>query len=177
MNTVLLAYSTVDGHTREISNRLAELLQASGYQTTLRAIEPAIPGEISGYDKYVVGASIRYGRYRPELRQFVNRHATTLNSRPSAFFSVNLVARKAGRDLPDTNPYIRKLLSGSPWHPDAIAVFAGKLDYARYSFRDRQIIRLIMWLTNGPVDPNTCRDYTSWGRVADFATRIAALPD
>ena len=59
--------------------------------------------------------------------------------------------------------------------PALATAFAGRLDYRRYSWRDRQIIRFIMLLTKGPTDPATSIEYTSWQAVDDFAARIAAL--
>jgi menaquinone-dependent protoporphyrinogen oxidase len=56
----------------------------------------------------------------------------------------------------------------------AVAI-AGRLDYRRYGWRDRQIIRFIMWMTGGPTDPETNIEYTSWPAVDEFAGRIAGL--
>jgi len=53
--------------------------------------------------------------------------------------------------------------------------FAGRLDYPRYSWWDRQIIRFIMLLTGGPTDPSASVEYTSWPAVDAFADRIAEL--
>jgi hypothetical protein len=52
---------------------------------------------------------------------------------------------------------------------------AGRLDYSRYGWLDRQLIRFIMMLTGGPTDPRTVVDFTSWEMVDDVAQRIAAL--
>jgi menaquinone-dependent protoporphyrinogen oxidase len=53
-------------------------------------------------------------------------------------------------------------------------VFAGKLDYPRYRWFDRQMIRLIMALTGGPTDPTTVVDYTDWAAVDGFAGELRA---
>ena len=61
------------------------------------------------------------------------------------------------------------------WRPPLVGVFAGKIDYRRYSLRDRLVIRFIMWLTRGPTDPNACVDFTNWENVDAFARRVSAL--
>lgn len=61
------------------------------------------------------------------------------------------------------------------WKPRHLAVFAGKLDYGRYGWRDRSIIRLIMLLTGGPTDPSACVEYTDWAKVHAFGERVAAM--
>ena len=58
---------------------------------------------------------------------------TRLKAMPSAFFSVNLVARKPEKRTPQTNSYTRKFLLNSPWQPESCAVIAGALRYPRYT--------------------------------------------
>lgn len=55
----------------------------------------------------VIGASIRYGHFHPALDRFVKKHTAVLNKMPGAFYSVNLVARKAEKRTPQTNSYTR----------------------------------------------------------------------
>ncbi|HVC28142.1 MAG TPA: menaquinone-dependent protoporphyrinogen IX dehydrogenase [Gammaproteobacteria bacterium] len=175
MAKILIVYSTVDGHTLTISKRLAESLRAFGNQVRLASVDDLPAMALDECNKVIVGASIRYGNYRPALLAVVKRHAHTLNGKPSAFFSVNLMARKPGRDTPETNPYIKKLLRHTHWRPVETAVFAGKLEYRHYRFLDRCIIRFIMLVTGGPTDPATVQDFTDWQKVEAFARRIAGL--
>jgi menaquinone-dependent protoporphyrinogen oxidase len=175
MTRILIAYSSVDGHTQTIGEVLAQHLNAAGNQASVISIPDLNTATLDEFDKVVVGASIRYGNYRPELESFVIERAPQLNRKPSAFFTVNLVARKAGRDTPETNPYVGRILRKTAWQPKAVAVFAGKLDYPRYRLVDRLIIQFIMWLTDGPTDPATAQDFTNWANVQEFARRIARL--
>jgi menaquinone-dependent protoporphyrinogen oxidase len=110
----------------------------------------------------VIGASIRYGKHSRSIVDFIKGNRQLLDSKASAFFSVNIVARKPGKNTPETNPYLRKFLARTSWRPDQLAVIAGKLDYPRYGFFDRWMIRLIMLLTGGPTDPTTVVEFTDW---------------
>jgi menaquinone-dependent protoporphyrinogen oxidase len=175
MARILIACSTVDGHTRTICQRIEQRLAAGGHGVTLRSLEDVGAAEVAGHDKVVVGASIRYGKHRPNVLAFANEHATLLAARPSAFFSVNIVARKPQKNSAETNPYVLKFLQQVRWRPTVADVFAGKLDYPRYGFFDRQMIRLIMLVTHGPTDPNAVVDFTDWARVDAFAQRVGAM--
>jgi menaquinone-dependent protoporphyrinogen oxidase len=175
MARVLIAYSTTDGHTREICNRLREVIERQEHQVTLASIPDVIDEGLESYDKIVVGASIRYGRHRPAVVAFIERNAEVLNRKASAFFSVSVVARKPEKNQPHTNPYVRKLLRRIPWRPHEVGVFAGKIDYPRYGALDRLIIRGIMWLTGGPTDPAAVVEFTDWRAVETFAGRVAAM--
>jgi len=175
VSRILLAYSTVDGHTRTICGRIAQLLERSGHAATFLEIVEPVRIDPGTCDSVVVGASIRYGKHRPAVYGFIEANRETLEGKPSAFFSVNVVARKRGKDTPETNPYLKAFRRQTTWRPAEIAVFAGRLDYPSYGFWDRQIIRFIMWLTDGPTDPGTRVEFTDWGAVDAFAERVASL--
>ena len=173
MAGILIAYSTVDGQTLRICERLKTALEAQSHHLTLAEIDDGSAIDIRPFDKVVIGASIRYGGYRRHLHRFVSQNAPLLAVKPSAFFSVNLEARKPGRDTPETNPYVRRFLAGASWRPMRVAVFAGRLDYTRYGFWDRHMVRLIMRATGGPTEGDT--EFTDWSRVESFGRLIGAM--
>ena len=175
MAQILVLFSTTDGHTQKICKRLKQVIEQDSHQVTLRAIDDLRELDLPSFDKIVVGASIRYGKHQPQVYDFIDRHRQLLESKADAFFSVNIVARKAAKNSPQTNPYLLKFLRQTAWRPDALAVFAGKLDYPKYGFVDRQMIRLIMWITDGPTDPASVVEFTDWASVDDFARRVSAL--
>jgi menaquinone-dependent protoporphyrinogen oxidase len=70
------------------------------------------------------------------------------------------VARKPEKNRPETNPYMLKFLKRVHWKPKALGVFAGKIDYPKLGTLDRQVIRLIMWMTKGPTDPTGTFEFT-----------------
>lgn len=172
---LLLIYASTDGHTLHICERLKFLMTALGQRVTLVPIEQASALNLANFERIVIGASIRYGHHQPQVVQFIAKHQALLESRPSAFFSVNVVARKPDKNTPETNPYMRKFLQSMAWKPQLAAVFAGKLDYPRYGFFDRQMIRLIMWMTKGPTDPKAVIEFTDWAKVDAFGRDVCEL--
>ena len=172
---ILIAYATTDGHTRKICERLKQVMLGLGHQVTLVLLSEADALDLQGFDRVVIGASIRYGHHQPIVAEFVARHQALLEERPSAFFSVNIVARKPNKNTPETNPYCRKFLKSITWQPRLTAVFAGKLDYPSYGFVDRQMIRLIMLITKGPTDPKAVVEFTDWAQVEAFGRKVCAL--
>lgn len=175
MAEILLLYSTTDGHTRKICERLQQVIELQPHQVTLACVDDEPEITPHAFDTVVIGASIRYGRHRPQVLRYIERHAQALDARANAFFSVNIVARKPEKSRPETNPYLRKFLRRIAWRPRELEVFAGMLDYPRYGPFDRNVIRLIMWMTKGPTDPSTVIDYTDWQQVDAFGRRIAAM--
>ncbi|WP_300004788.1 menaquinone-dependent protoporphyrinogen IX dehydrogenase [uncultured Cedecea sp.] len=174
MKTLIL-YSTRDGQTREIATRLGAELKVSGLESDILNLHDNASIHWADYDRVVLGASIRYGHFHRSVSAFIQKHLQQLNNLPSAFFSVNLVARKPEKNTPETNSYTRKFLLNSPWHPDCCAVFAGALRYPRYGWLDKFMIRLIMKMTDGETDTSKEVVYTDWQQVSFFAVEIAQL--
>ncbi|WP_417761443.1 menaquinone-dependent protoporphyrinogen IX dehydrogenase [Shewanella sp.] len=171
INTLIL-YSTVHGQTLKICNAMAEQLRQCGEQVTMAAIDEA--PALSEFDKVLIGASIRHGKHRANVYDFIREHQALLDSKITGFFSVSLVARKPAKNTPETNPYMQAFLEKSGWKPQLMAVFGGNLDYQGYGAMDRNIIRFIMWITKGPTDRHTCVEFTDWQKVNRFAQQFAA---
>ncbi|MGB5177489.1 MAG: menaquinone-dependent protoporphyrinogen IX dehydrogenase [Gammaproteobacteria bacterium] len=175
MAKVLIIYSTTDGHTREICLRLQQVIENAGNQVTLVDVVNAGETDLNAFDKIVIGASIRYGKHSPAIYAFIKENSWLLDTKPNAFFSVNVVARKPDKNTPETNPYLKKFLKQITWKPQLLAVFAGKIDYQKYSFLDRSMIRFIMWITKGPTDPKTNIEFTDWDQVEGFGRVVGEM--
>jgi menaquinone-dependent protoporphyrinogen oxidase len=148
------------------------VIEGEGNQATLCSITDSSNLDLRPFDKIVIGASIRYGRHNPLVADFIDRNKVQLESKPNAFFSVNVVARKPEKRQPEANPYLQKFLKRIAWSPRKLAVFAGKIDYPSYGPLDRFMIRLIMWMTKGPTDPKAVVEFTDWQQVEDFGRLI-----
>ena len=172
-NTIII-YSSTDGHTKTICRRLTNFLK-DGNEIKIISLDEAKKFKLSEFNKIIIGASIRYGKHSNEVYDFIKNNLDFLENSPSAFFSVNAVARKPEKNTPETNPYIKKFLTLSNWAPKKLAVFAGKVDYPKYRFIDKNMIRLIMWITNGPTDISKTYEFTDWDKVEEFAHEIRKI--
>jgi menaquinone-dependent protoporphyrinogen oxidase len=175
MARILILYSSTDGHTIEICARLQQVIERHAHEVTVAPIAGYRLPDPDAIDKIVIGASIRYGRHSKQVSEFIDGNRQLLDSKPNAFFSVNIVARKPEKNRPETNPYLRKFLTRTSWHPQHLEVFAGKLDYPKCGFLDRMMIRLIMLITKGPTDPATVVDFTDWQRVDAFGELVSRM--
>ncbi|PID64753.1 MAG: menaquinone-dependent protoporphyrinogen IX dehydrogenase [Gammaproteobacteria bacterium] len=170
MKTVTLLYASHDGHTQRISKCIHTHLTAAG--VNCRVLPVTAVNSVPDSDIIVLGSPIRYGKHLPTMTRFLQQQQPHLRQKTTAFFSVNLTARKPNRNTAETSNYVKKLLVKLNWQPDFVDVFAGKIDYSRYRWFDKLIIRFIMWLTKGPTDPNTVQVFTDWQRVQAFAQQL-----
>ena len=175
MTKIGFIYSTVDGHTVAICERLAMLAEQRGLQTQLVVLTSDSQIDLRTFDQIVIGASIRYGKHRPEVTQFVKDNSEALRTMHGCFFSVNAVARKPDKRQADTNPYVRKFLASVDWQPAVVGIFGGRINYSRYGFWDKTMIRFIMWMTKGPTALDSDVDFTDWGEVEAFGEAVFEL--
>ena len=174
-----LFYATRDGQSRRIAeqifDRLTELkIPAQPYDLARTMPTPQRLGEAR---LIVLVAAIRYGRHLREAERFLAVYRALPTPPPLVFLSVSLVARKPGKRTAESNAYLRKAIARHRLAPVLAMALGGRLDYARYGWVDKQIIRIIMKLTGGPTNPDACVEYTPWDEVDAIAVRIGELYD
>lgn len=175
MSKLLIVYASRDGHTRAICERMQQRLAAAGLPVDLAEIGTAANLDPAGYSAVAVGGSVVYGKHDPRLGRFIEDHADRFGRIPLAFFSVNLIARKAVKQTVEGNVYVRKFLDALQVQPAHVEIIAGKLDYPSYGWLDRIMIQLTMKFTEGPTDPSMVIDYTDYAQVDRFADRLMAM--
>ena len=170
----LIIYSSTDGQTKKICEKIKENLP-SGNKFKLISLDEALNFNLEKCEKIIIGASIRYGRHNKKVLDFIIKNKNILDLKKTAFFSVNVVARKEEKSTPETNPYVLSFLKKTNWKPNKLSVFAGKVDYPNYSFINKIVIRFIMMITKGPTDINNSYEFTNWENVRKFAKEVEKL--
>lgn len=174
---LLVVYSSCDGQTLKIAKHIVGKLRTSFEQVNYvnLADTPVEQVQLAGYDKVIIGASIRYGKFRPHLYDFLSLYREVLAKLPCVFFGVCLTARKAEKATPETNLYMKKLKLNAVWLPENQAVFAGALLYSRYNWWQTRLIQLIMKITGGSTDTSKDIELTDWAKVDEFALKVEKL--
>jgi menaquinone-dependent protoporphyrinogen oxidase len=174
---LLLLYASHDGQARRIATRIAARLSEQCIAALPRDLATDLPApeELDAAPLVVAVAAVRYGRHLAAAERLLAAYKTSGSLAPLLFVSVSLTARKPGRDTIETNQYLRKSLLRHGVTPAFATAIAGRLDYPRYGWLDRQIIRLIMKLTGGPTDLRCCTEFTDWDAVDAVARRVVAM--
>ena len=171
MKKTAIIYSSTDGHTVKICEKIIEIIKHESI-ISLSSIEEVDSLDLESFDFILVGASIRYGNHKANLFSFIKNNLESLNKKDTAFFNVNAVARKEDKNTPATNPYLIKFLKKVAWKPTLLEVFAGKISYPKYHFFDKHMIRFIMWMSKGPTDPSKVFEFTDWKKVESFGKKV-----
>ena len=170
----LIIYSSTDGQTKKICEKIIENLPSRN-KFKLISLDEALYFNLEKCEKIIIGASIRYGRHNKKVLDFIIKNKNILDLKKTAFFSVNVVARKEEKSTPETNPYVLSFLKKTNWKPNKLSVFAGKVDYPNYNFINKIVIRFIMMITKGPTDINNSYEFTNWENVRKFAKELEKM--
>ncbi|PKR91242.1 menaquinone-dependent protoporphyrinogen IX dehydrogenase [Pleomorphomonas diazotrophica] len=172
---VAIYFASHDGQTRKIVDRLAGHLGEHGVGATIADLSVGPPTIDTDADIVLLAAAIRYGFHLSAARRFLGRLRTEVPDQRIAVISVNLTARKPGRQTAEGNVYLRNWLKRTKLRPALAAAIAGRLDYPAYRWFDRMMIQAIMTISGGPTDPSTVAEYTDWAAVERLADALAAL--
>ena len=78
MKKTAIIYSSTDGHTVRICEKIIEMIKHKS-KVSLCSIEKADSLDLESFDFILVGASIRYGKYRKGLYNFIEKILKHLN--------------------------------------------------------------------------------------------------
>ena len=70
MSDFLIIYSSTDGHTKTICEKMINLLD-DGSLVNLVSLDEATKLNLIDFNKIIIGASIRYGKHSKELYKFI----------------------------------------------------------------------------------------------------------
>jgi len=124
--TILVAYGTKHGSTREVAETVATSIACCGLETETRPAGQV--DDLSRYGGVVVGGAIYMGRWHPEAAGFLERHRRALAGLPVAVFGMGPRTMKA-EEVAASRAQMEKSLAKVPEvEPLATAVFGGVID-------------------------------------------------
>ena len=82
MHQNLIIYSSTDGQTIKICKRIMSIIG----DCKIVSIDEAKNENLSKYEKVIVGASIRYGKHKPELYDYISENCDHLIDTNASFF-------------------------------------------------------------------------------------------
>ncbi|MBR1375642.1 MAG: menaquinone-dependent protoporphyrinogen IX dehydrogenase [Cardiobacteriaceae bacterium] len=178
-NKILLIYSSRFGYTKKIAEFIAERLKKQGNLVDIYSLEDVINNNLSDqlqeYQGIIIGASIRYGHYDKKLALFVEKNATLLNEKQACFYSVSILASKEHRNTAETHTYTRKFFEKSTWQAKIIGIFAGELDYAKYSLPEKYLMLLVMKINGRKTTLKERIEFTDWNKIEEFVKKFQEL--
>lgn len=131
-SSILVAYATKKGSTREVAEAIADQLGRHDLATTVLAAGDV--GDLAGCDGVVLGGSLYMGRWHADAIRLLEQHRKSLATVPLAVFAMGPMTTEA-RDLESSRAQLDRALAKTPdVVPVTVAVFGGVLDPGEHHF-------------------------------------------
>jgi menaquinone-dependent protoporphyrinogen oxidase len=156
-DTILVAYASKHGSTRDVAQVIAKRLELQGLRVERRpAAEVRDVGE---YGAVVLGAALYTGRMVADARRFLRRHHTELAQRPFAIFAMGPLTT-GEHDVAGAMKQLDAGLAKLPdLHPVTTAIFGGVVDPAQMRF---------------PLNKMKASDARDWQAIEEWGDEVAA---
>ena len=171
MSRVLIVYASHHGQTGRIAEALRDRLLWRGHDVDLCNIAARAPSP-EHYDAVMLGSRIEFGKHAKPILHYIEDHHDRLHRMPTAFFSVSMSA--AGKPSgSDPNRYLATTFENLAWSPTVSTAFGGALQYRRYNWLLRIVMKAISKQGGHSTDTSKNHFYTDFSDVSDFADRFA----
>jgi menaquinone-dependent protoporphyrinogen oxidase len=166
---VLVAYASMHGSTGKVAQTIGKTICGYGAAADIRLITNV--NTLTLYDAVIVGSAVRTDKWLAEAIHFVEINRKALSQVPVAYFLTCLtLARPSEENLRRARSYMDPILDGvSEVKPVNMGLFAGVLDYSKYSAGMGAVMRYKMW-SKGVEEG----DYRDWDAIKSWAGRVAS---
>jgi menaquinone-dependent protoporphyrinogen oxidase len=163
-NKVLVAYGSKYGSTKQIAEKVAEVLKQEGLETDVVSGDKV--KDISGYKDIIVGAAVYIGMARKEVKGFLQKNEAALKEKRVWFFysgpsgKGDTVERVKRAVIPQSLKQIFEVIK-----PKDTVVFHGNLDPQRMKGLEKWIVQRVGGDTG---------DFRDWDMIIAWAKKVAA---
>ncbi|HEV2583932.1 MAG TPA: flavodoxin domain-containing protein [Ktedonobacteraceae bacterium] len=155
--TVLVAYATKYGSTREVAEAIAATLSLEGLEVEIQPAREV--RSLDGYGAVVLGAALYMGRWHKDARRFLKRHRAALSQRQVAIFALGPLSA-AEEDRRGSREQLDRALAQVPWlTPVEVEMFGGMINPAQLHF---------------PFNHMPAGDARDWKAIRAWASKLAA---
>jgi menaquinone-dependent protoporphyrinogen oxidase len=156
MTAALVTYAGKHGSTREVAERVAEVMRRTGLDVDV--MPAASVGLLRGYDPVVLGGALYSGRLHKEARSFLARHRDALSVRSVAVFAMGPRTNEPA-DVAGSRAQLDRALAKTPEiEPDSVAIFGGVVDPDKLRF---------------PFNRMPASDARDWPAIEAWAARLS----
>ena len=169
----LIAYSSGYGATKEVSQKIGQVLQQeNSLQVDIISIDE-VDG-IKDYDVVIVGSSVRADRPLANVRDFFRRYRFVLPTKYVALFAVCLAAKdEEGREKVKKE-YLSQITDKYP-HLKVVAseAFGGKIDFDRLNPVMQNLMHRVLDKTGIPTFGSV--DTRDWNFIRSWAENLGHI--
>jgi menaquinone-dependent protoporphyrinogen oxidase len=162
--SVLVAYATRSGSTREVAESVADTLREGGIGVSIQPLREA--KKIDEFSAVVIGAPLYMFHWHKDALRFLSRQRDALNQRPVAIFALGPIQPEK-KQFEDARTQLNQELAKYPClEPIAVEIFGGRFEPTSLRFP----YNLIPALKNMPAS-----DLRDWSAIRAWANELTEL--
>ncbi|MBN1811137.1 MAG: flavodoxin [Anaerolineae bacterium] len=165
--SILVAYATRHGSTREVAEAVAATLRERGLEVDIQPMRNV--RRLAGYRAIVLGAPLYMFRWHKDAIQFLSQHRGALTQQSPersrvAIFALGPFTTGDEEEWRGSREQLDKELTRFPWLAlMALEIFGGKFDPARLRFPHKLFMRQV-----------PASDLRDWAAIQAWASNLAA---
>ncbi|WP_210493503.1 flavodoxin domain-containing protein [Patulibacter sp. SYSU D01012] len=171
--TVLVAFASAHGTTREIAERIASRLHLRGIGTVLADVAAEPLTSVAAHDRVVVAAPVRGDHHHPAMVAWLQLRARELAGRDVSLVSVSLSAASGDAWAGRTARYVETLAAETGVRPDRVLQVGGALRYRSATVATRLRMKRVAAVRHLDTDASRDHGYTDWDAVDGLVGLLA----
>jgi len=182
MKKVLIVYGTRYGSTKEVSNKVVDILKEKGIDSSAINFKDVITENqptLEEYDGIIIGSGIKVGQWTKETKKFIENNLEFFKNSNvvlGVFVSSGL-ATNPEKIVELKKTYIEDVLNQYEITADLYDVFGGVLDLSKDSnigFLGKKMIKMVS-KEDPRIKPNQRNDLRDWNQIKQFIENYANL--
>lgn len=167
---VLVTYSSGYGATKEVAEKIAEILEHTDRLVVAVKSIDDVAG-IRDFDAVIVGSSVRADRPLANVRDFIARYSAELAKKQLAIFTVCLAANCAEGCDKVKKEYIAQITNKYPHlKPICTEAFGGKIDFDQLNPVMRELMKSVLKKTGIATEGSV--DIRNWDLIEAWAVQL-----
>jgi menaquinone-dependent protoporphyrinogen oxidase len=160
MNTVLVAYASKMGSTREIAEKIGDRLSGAGFDVMVRSCADAPP--VGEFSVVIIGSALYLRRWLKEATRYLAREAPDLVGTPTYLFQSGPCSDQPAESVVGAPRVVRRI--AATIGASEPVTFGGRLE------RSTATGPISRWVASGSM----AGDYRDWSAISAWADSIAA---
>src|SRR5262245_20539440 len=170
---VLVLYGTTEGQTARVAGAIAGAVRSAGASVEVVNADAQRDPNPTDFSGVIVAASVHAGSFQRPVVRWAAQHADALARLPTAFICVCLAVVNRTPDVDrDLQRILDRFYAMTEWLPIETKIVAGALQYRKYGWLKRWMMRRIVAKQGGDTDTSRDYEYTDWDDLRRFAERF-----
>jgi menaquinone-dependent protoporphyrinogen oxidase len=170
IKSVLICYGTRYGATAEIAERIGQTLRERAATVDLINLKTEKPEQIDQYDIVIIGSGIIAGKWTKEPLKWMKKHKAQLSGKKVALFVSCAYSAVPEKQEEARTKYLEKIAEKYLENPpESLGFFGGVIDFSKYNFVVRGIMKIMTRVNRSDDEPLTYLDFRNWKQIEEWA--------